>query len=201
MHRNDAEIVIMIRLIKRSRLSVVAGVLFVATLSIAAEPAKPPREGYKPSDFTLNTFDGQPFSLYDQLKKSSVVLVVLRGYPGYQCPICSVQVGDLLKHAEQFAAANSQVVLVYPGPADGLGQKAKEFLKERKLPENFTLLVDPDYTFTNAYGLRWDAPKETAYPAAFVIDRQHTVRKAVISKSHGGRAKAADLIQVVPGAN
>jgi peroxiredoxin len=191
----------MIRLIKRSRLSVVAGVLFVATLSIAAEPAKPPREGYKPSDFTLNTFDGQPFSLYDQLKKSSVVLVVLRGYPGYQCPICSVQVGDLLKHAEQFAAANSQVVLVYPGPADGLGQKAKEFLKERKLPENFTLLVDPDYTFTNAYGLRWDAPKETAYPAAFVIDRQHTVRKAVISKSHGGRAKAADLIQVVPGAN
>ncbi len=191
----------MIRLIKRSRLSVVAGVLFVATLSNAAEPAKPPREGYKPSDFTLNTFDGQPFSLYDQLKKSSVVLVVLRGYPGYQCPICSVQVGDLLKHAEQFAAANSQVVLVYPGPADGLDQKANEFLKDRKLPENFTLLVDPDYTFTNAYGLRWDAPKETAYPAAFVIDRQHTVRKAVISKSHGGRAKAADLIQVVPGAN
>lgn len=176
-------------------------VLALATSTLAAEAAKPPREGYKPKDFTLNTFDGQPFSLYEQLKKSSVVLVVLRGYPGYQCPICSVQVGDLLKHADKFAAANAQVVLVYPGPADGLDQKANEFLKDRKLPENFTLLVDPDYAFTNAYGLRWDAPMETAYPATFVIDRQRTVRKAVISKSHGDRAKAADLIQVVPGAN
>jgi peroxiredoxin Q/BCP len=174
--------------------------LDATTVTAADAPAKPPREGYKPKDFTLNTLDGQPFTLYDQLKKSSVVLVVLRGYPGYQCPICMVQVGDLVKHAEELAAANAHVVLVYPGPAEELEAKAAEFIKNRNLPENFSFVTDPDYAFTNAYGLRWDAPKETAYPSTFVIDRQGTVRLAVISKTHGGRAKTVDVIKVLPGA-
>ena len=80
-------------------------------------------------------------------------------------------------------------------------QKAKEFLKNRQLPENFTFVIDPDYEFTNAYGLRWDAPRETAYPSTFVIDRQGTVRLAVISKTHGGRAKTADVIKALPAAD
>ncbi|MEX2112363.1 MAG: peroxiredoxin family protein [Pirellulales bacterium] len=185
----------------RALIGFVCLALVVSTVAVAAGPAKAPREGYKPPDFTLNTLDGEPFMLYDQLKKSSVVLVVLRGYPGYQCPICMIQVGELVKQAEQLAAANAHVVLVYPGPAENLDEKAAEFIKNRQLPENFSFVVDPDYTFTNAYGLRWDAPKETAYPSTFVIDRQGTVRLAVISKSHGGRAKAADVIKVLPGAD
>ncbi len=174
--------------------------LFVAAIARAAD-AKPPREGYKPPDFTLKTLNDEPFSLYDQLKKTSVVLVVLRGYPGYQCPICMVQVGDLVKHAEELAGANAHVVLVYPGPAENLDEKAKEFLKNRQLPENFTFVIDPDYEFTNAYGLRWDAPRETAYPSTFVIDRQGTTRLAVISKTHGGRAKTTDVIKALPAAD
>ncbi len=184
----------------RAMLGFVCLSLVGSAAAVSAEPAKAPREGYKPPDFTLNTLGGEPFTLYDQLKKSSVVLVVLRGYPGYQCPICMIQVGDLVKHAEQLAAANAHVVLVYPGPADNLDEKAAEFIKNRQLPENFSFVVDPDYAFTNAYGLRWDAPKETAYPSTFVIDRQGTVRLAVVSKTHGGRAKTADVIKLLPGA-
>ena len=45
-----------------------------------------------------------------------------------------------------------------------------------------------------AYGLRWDAPSETAYPATFVIDRSGTVRFAQISRVHGGRTPAADVL-------
>jgi peroxiredoxin len=51
-------------------------------------------------------------------------------------------------------------------------------------------VVDPDYTFTNAYGLRWDAPRETAYPSTFVIDRARRVRFAHISHTHGDRVSA-----------
>ncbi|MGD9721926.1 MAG: peroxiredoxin family protein [Pirellulales bacterium] len=174
---------------------------FVATTLVAAEPAKVPREGYKPPDFTLATLDGREVTLYKLLKESSVVLVVLRGYPGYQCPLCSVQVGDLLKNAERFAKANSKVVLVYPGPQDALAAKAAEFVKNRELPEHFLLVTDPDYMFTNEYGLRWDAPRETAYPATFVIDRQGTIRFAKTSKTHGDRASAEEVLKFVPGAD
>jgi len=47
----------------------------------------------------------------------------------------------------------------------------------------------------NAYGLRWDAPNETAYPSTFVLDRKGVVRFANISRSHGDRTKAADIIE------
>jgi alkyl hydroperoxide reductase subunit AhpC len=51
--------------------------------------------------------------------------------------------------------------------------------------------------FTNAYGLRWDAPQETAYPATFVIDRDGIVRFAQISSGHDGRALATDVLKAL----
>ncbi len=166
----------------------------------AADGPKIPRMGYKAPDFTLKALYGEPVTLSKLLEKSPVVLVVLRGYPGYQCPICSIQVGDLLSHADELAKANARVVLVYPGPAEDLDQRASEFMLKRTLPAHFSIVTDPDYKFTNAYGLRWDAPRETAYPSTFVIDGQGTIRLVVVSKKHGGRAKAADVLKALPGA-
>lgn len=168
--------------------------------ALAADAPKIPRMGYKAPDFTLNDLGGKPVTLSKLLEKSPVVLVVLRGYPGYQCPICMIQVGDFLKHADEFAKAKAHVLFVYPGPAAELDQRATEFLGKKKLPDHFSYVTDPDYKFTNAYGLRWDAPKETAYPATFVIDGQGTIRMVTVSKTHGGRAKAADVLKAVPGA-
>lgn len=59
------------------------------------------------------------------------------------------------------------------------------------------LVTDPDYIFTNSWGLRWDAPRETAYPSTFVIDRKGVVRFTKISKTHGDRANPADILKAV----
>jgi peroxiredoxin len=174
--------------------------LGLGSVAAAADAPTAPRVGYKVPDFTLNTPDGTPVTLSKLRAKSSIVLVVLRGYPGYQCPVCTLQVRGLLQNAQELADANAQVVLVYPGPAENLAERAREFLKNTTLPENFTFVIDPDYQFTGAYALRWDAPMETAYPSTFVIDRQATVRLAVISKTHGGRAKIEDVLKALPGA-
>jgi len=112
-----------------------------------------------------------------------VVLVVLRGYPGYQCPFCNRQVQDFIQKSQGFADAGARVVLVYPGPAQDLGAKANEFLSDKKLPGNIELLLDPGYDFTNMYGLRWDAPHETAYPSTFLIDSRGVYSSARSSKS------------------
>ena len=125
-------------------------------------------------------------------------LVVLRGYPGYQCPVCTAQVGRLISNAPQFAEAKATVILVYPGPADSLKKRADEFVKGKALPKSFTLLLDPDYTFTKQYGLRWDAPNETAYPSTFVLDPKRKVTFAKISRSHGDRANNADILKALP---
>jgi peroxiredoxin len=170
--------------------------LLMARLLIAAEPAAP-KVGDKVPDFTLADGGGKSVSLSKLTSAAPVTLVVLRGYPGYQCPICSMQVADLVKHADELKSAGAEVVLVYPGPPKDLGQRAKEFMKGRSLPENFSFVTDPDYKFTESYGLRWDAPRETAYPSTFVIDKEGVVRYAKISKTHGGRAKTDEVLKAL----
>jgi peroxiredoxin Q/BCP len=168
-------------------------------LPIAAVAADPPKAGDKAPDFTLNTLDDQTVQLSELTKQGPVVLVVLRGWPGYQCPACDGQVHDFIKSAPSFAAAKAQVVFVYPGPAKELTAHAAEFKswKGRQWPTDFLFALDPDYTFTTAYHLRWDAPKETAYPATFVIDQHNLIRHAKISHTHGDRAKASDILTEV----
>ncbi len=157
----------------------------------------PPAVGDKAPDFTLSTLKGKRVRLSEVTATAPVVLVALRGYPGYQCPLCNKQAHDFLKSAQGFADAKVRVILVYPGPSDDLAAKATEFVTDKDLPENFDLLLDPGYEFTNLYGLRWDAPKETAYPSTFMIDQKGIVFFSKISKSHGGRTKAAELLEVL----
>lgn len=171
-----------------------------AAANAEPEPAGPsdaPEVGASAPDFELTSLTGETVSLADRLEQGPVVLLVLRGYPGYQCPICSRQFGDFLANADAFAEANAQVLMVYPGSVDDLKAKAGEFVKDNTLPDHYNMLLDPGYTFTNAFGLRWDAPEETAYPATFVIDQDGTVRWAKISDSHGNRAEADDVLDAV----
>jgi thioredoxin-dependent peroxiredoxin len=161
------------------------------------KPSAPPAIGKKAPDFALESVRGVTVKLSKLVEKNPVVLVVLRGYPGYQCPICSRQVGELLQQQDTIAEHGAHVVLVYPGPGGQLKERAEEFIADRTIPKHFHLVIDPDYTFTEAYGLRWDAPRETAYPSTFVIDRQGIVRFASVSKTHGGRVGAKEVLKAL----
>jgi thioredoxin-dependent peroxiredoxin len=175
----------------------VAALAAVSPIVAAGGPEKAPKLGEKAPPFALLDLDGHRVTLDGELMRGPVVLVLLRGWPGYQCPFCTRQFADFVGHASGFEAAGARVVWVYPGPSDAVQQHAREFLANRALPSAFRLTTDPDYVFTNAYGLRWDAPQETAYPATFVIDREATVRFAHISIGHDGRALATDVLKAL----
>ena len=159
-----------------------------------------PKVGQTAPDFKLASLDDKQHQLSKITKDSAVVLLVLRGYPGYQCPICSRQVGDYISQAEAFADRGAEVVMVYPGPSEKLKEHAEDFITGKTLPDNFHFLIDPDYTFTNAYSLRWDSKKETAYPATFVIEKaSRKIAYANVSNGYRGRTKAADNLKVLDG--
>ena len=88
------------------------GMLFGFSLA----QAQTPDIGQTAPPFSLSTPDGKQLSLSNFTRKGPVVLVVLRGYPGYQCPYCVRQVHDFVENASKFAADGAQVLLVYPGP-------------------------------------------------------------------------------------
>jgi peroxiredoxin len=171
----------------------------LASVTVPSAPSsKAPAVGEVAKDFSLPGLDGKKFELGKLRKRGPVVLVVLRGWPGYQCPICSVQVGSFIARAQDFDARGASMVLVYPGPKERLDEHALEFVTGKSLPPTWHFLLDPNFSFINAYGLRWDAPKETAYPATFVIDRTGKVLFAQVSKGHGGRAKPEAVLETLP---
>jgi thioredoxin-dependent peroxiredoxin len=173
--------------------------LLTVSASLNLTAATPPGVGEKAPDFTLKTLDDQSVRLSDLTAKSKVVLILLRGWPGYQCPICDRQVHDFIASASAFDGAKARVIMVYPEPAEDLKAHAKEFAewKGKEWPKDFLYVMDPDYTMVNAYNLRWDARRETAYPSTFVLDRKGVVRFAKISHTHGDRTQASAILEEV----
>ena len=171
-------------------------ILLFAVRLVAKSSAEdqPPKVGDVIDDYAFRTLAGEELKLADAAAKGPVVVAVLRGYPGYQCPACTKQVADLRKHAEELQKLKATVVLVYPGQAEQLTDRAKEFLKDTKLPAPLVLVTDPDFEFITQHKLRWDAPGETAYPSTFVLDGNRKVQYARISKTHGDRAKTDDVL-------
>lgn len=180
-------------------IQILNGCLAFAALALVAtaQSMTTPKVGDVAPNFSVRTLEQKPVELSALTAKGPVVLVVLRGWPGYQCPLCTRQVQDYIAQAAQFKERGAQVVMVYPGPAQQLEQRAAEFLKNKDWPAQFLFTLDPDYALTNRYALRWNAPKETAYPSTFVIDREGRVRFAYVSKSHGDRVNAARALEAL----
>lgn len=172
-------------------------------LTVASTEAHPPimdktpQTGELAQDFELRTLDGIPVKLSLVTEKGPVALFVLRGYPGAQSAVCNRQVVDLINKSSGFMDAGATVILVYPGAADKLEVHAKEFIADKVLPRNFRFVLDPGYTFTNKYGLRWNAKNETAYPATFVMNAKGLVTYALVSRSQGGRARTEEVIRAL----
>ena len=183
------------RVVRMARLfcAVVFLMLAAVSLDLAADMAM---KGDVAQDFTLNTLEGKAVELKALTAKQPVVLVVLRGWPGYQCPLCTRQVQDFIQKSGEFAG-KAQVLMVYPGPAENLREHAREFVADKQWPSDFLLVTDPDFTFTKAYGLRWNAKNETAYPSTFVIDTHGKICFAHTSKQHGDRVSADAALKAV----
>jgi peroxiredoxin len=148
-------------------------------------------------DFTLQSVAEEKIQLSTLNNNNPLVLIVLRGWPEYQCPVCSRQVGQFIDMADKFQKLGANVLMIYPGPSNVLKEKAQEFTEDFTFPDNFHFALDPDYSMVNKYGLRWNAPRETAYPSTFVIDKTGKIVYSKISTTHGGRAAVNEVLEAL----
>lgn len=175
----------------------ITSILIFISVLLLAQGGENTTIGNKAPDFSLKTMEGNEIRLSELIRNQPVVLVVLRGWPEYQCPVCTRQVGNLVNDEHKFADLGAAVIMVYPDPSGELLEHAEEFSQNFRFPENFHFLLDPDYTMINLYGLRWDAPMETAYPSTFVINKEGKIVYSKISTSHGGRADNDEILNVL----
>lgn len=171
-------------------------------------PTNPKRDAEKSDDFEGKPLpwtrivqgDGTTLDLASFRGKSKVLLVVLRGLKGKVCEYCTAQTQALQGRADEFKRANCEVVIVYPGPAERLG----EFLSETRAyyeghygtsqPETTCRLAcDEGFQLVERLGLLQDL----AIPAAFVIDRDSMVSFAWVSKDKQDRPSCKTLLDEV----
>lgn len=103
----------------------------------------------------------------------SCLLVVLRGFSGQVCIYCATQTAAIADNLARFAAAGTDVVLLYPGPAESvpLFMAAVRSLG-RELPPRLTLAIDPDLLLVRRLGLE----DRLARPTSLLLDRRGIVR-------------------------
>ena len=160
------------------------------------QTVKPLAVGAKAINFDLPVVGRDDYiELQDQYKQGPVLVIVLRGFPGYQCPLCSQQFSALVNRANTLTDKVHKVILVYPGEEERLMQQAKRFLGSRRLPEPLTLVADPGMKMVQQWGLRWNKPRETAYPATFLIKSNGRVAWSKVSDSHAGRSSVDEILR------
>lgn len=137
----------------------------------------------------------QFLNLRDEYRDGPVVVIVLRGYPGYQCPLCKNQFNAVVNRSKALASETNRVVLVYPGNTDQLAKHAKRFLGSRKLPHPITVVYDDNMQMVKNWGLLWKARNQTAYPATFVVDQNGRIAWKKVSTSQAGRSTVEEILR------
>lgn len=134
-------------------------------------------------------------SLSEEYRRGPVVVVMLRGYPGYQCQLCLRQVSSLANRSSSLKALAARVILVYPGDSPDLEKRAEKFKGSRRLPAPLVLVRDDQMKTVRAWGLRWDKHHETTYPATYLVDRNGDIRWKKVSRSHAERSTAEEILK------
>ena len=178
----------------------IAYIVILTTMILAKTTlAETPEVGGTVPDFTLSVVgeEDREVTLSEIYPEGPTVVVVLRGFPGYQCPVCSKQVHALVNRAKIFSRFTEKIILVYPGPADQLSRHARAMVGSRSIPDPLVVVRDPDMEMVKSWGLRWNAPHETAYPATFVLNSDGAVVWSKVSDNHAGRAQPEEILKML----
>jgi peroxiredoxin len=136
--------------------------------------------GHVAPGFTLKALDGKEYALGKLLEKGPVVVAFFK----ISCPVCQFTLPYLQRLAERYAGDSVTVIAVSQDDARG----TKEFNREYgvKFP---TLLDEPGYPVSNAYGL-------SMVPTIFLIEPDGKVKISCMGFDKGDLEKiAAELSQ------
>jgi peroxiredoxin len=140
--------------------------------------------------------DGQPVDLAQYRGQKKVVLVVLRGMPqspgGVFCPSCLAQTGSLLANRRQFADQEAEVLVVFPGPAERLGEFVRT-ARERTPGEPdrwFQVLLDRECRACERLGIRDDLAK----PSTYILDTRGNLVYAYVGETSTDRPSVKALL-------
>ena len=137
---------------------------------------------------------GGLLDLSDYEGKKKVLLVILRGFAGSVCLICSSQTIALAEKVDEFKKRNTQVILVYPGEAQtvpGFLESVQELKKDFELP--FPIVLDVELLLVKKFKIKGNLAK----PTSIIIDEKGIVRYAYVGKNPADRPPVNLLLKKI----
>ncbi len=133
---------------------------------------------------TLNDFKG----------KKNIVLVFTRGFSGKLCPFCNTQTSRLIANYEEISKRDAEVLLVYPGNREKIGQfieaaKVSEKSQVNRVP--FPILLDEDLEAVQFF----DISDSLALPSTYVIDMDGKLRFAYVGSNPSDRPSLKAILE------
>ena len=156
--------------------------------------------------------DQKPFSLKDELKKGSVVIIF---YRGYWCPVCSKYLKNYVDSAKMVTNKGASLVFITPESEEG----AEKTVKKNKL--NYTVVLDKDESLIQAFDVDFEVTdryqrkiktflladiaknnnKKKAklpVPATFIIDQSGTIIYRQFDLNYKNRASIKEIVESLP---
>jgi peroxiredoxin len=165
--------------------------------------------GDKAPDFTLNNALSKSVSLYDELKKGSVVLIWYRG--GW-CPYCNITLHYLQERLAEFQQAGATLMALTPElPDKSLNTLEKNNLEFTVLSDVgnkigkeygvvFELISEVASLYENSFGLvenNGDSSNELPLAATYVIDQNGIIQYAFLDADYRKRAEPDAIITAI----
>lgn len=138
--------------------------------------------------------NGEVIDLRQHVANKKLVVVVLRGFAGSVCLVCSSQTLALSKQIKKFHDRNTEVILVYPGEIETIPQFISSVHDiESTLPLPFPIVLDADLSLVNEFKINGSLAK----PSTMIIDENGIVRYAYVGKHPGDRPTIPNLLKVI----
>ncbi len=148
---------------------------------------------------TLVDREGKPASL-TAWRGKPVVLVFMRGFPGFICPYCTTYTAQIATRYDEIKAAGAEVLVVYPTEEKDT-DKVAEFVKacNEILTEEgeeglaFPVLLDPGLKVVQQYNIQGDLSR----PSTFVLDAEGVIRYVYVGKDSADRPSVERILEEV----
>lgn len=124
-----------------------------------------------------------------------VVLVFTRGFPGYICPMCTAYTAQLTLAYDDFKAANTELLVVFPGSRSEVGDfvRAAKEIAEQDGPLPYPVLLDPDLEAATRFNIRADL----ALPATYIFDGSGTMKWGYVGDQPHERPSVERLLKEI----
>ncbi|MHB8718662.1 MAG: peroxiredoxin family protein [Candidatus Dormibacteria bacterium] len=160
-----------------------------STDQTTARPVVPGREA---PVFECDLLDGTRFRLADRRPENFTMVVF---YRGNHCPVCRLQLRDLDRRFDNFAARGVEIVAVSADERHRAERSQREWPVGRvRLGFGITIAQARAWGLyiSDAYGA--DMPSQFSEPGVFLVSRDGILQYAAVTSMPFGRPRADDLL-------